>query len=68
MFHGTPLAVDLIDLIDLYLIDFFSFSRGPLTQVSTVVPLAIYLGAPPALEAPKALTLERLPAPCSIGS
>ena len=37
-------------------------------MVSTVVPLALYLGAPPALEVPEALALERLPAPCSIGS
>ena len=37
-------------------------------MVSTVVPLALYLAAPPALETPQALALERLPAPCSIGS
>ena len=36
-------------------------------MVSTVVPLALYLGALLALEAPKALDLERLQAPCSIG-
>ena len=35
-------------------------------MVSTVVPLALYLGARPALETPKALALERLPAPCPI--
>ena len=37
-------------------------------MVPTVVPLALYLGAPPALETPKALAVERLPASCSIGS
>ena len=38
-------------------------------MVSTVVPLALYLGAPLALEAaPKAFDLERLLAPCSTGS
>ena len=36
-------------------------------MVSTMVTLALYLGAPPALETPKAIPLERLPAPCSIG-
>ena len=36
-------------------------------MVSTVVLLAFYLVAPLALEAPKALDLERLQAPCSIG-
>ena len=35
-------------------------------MVSTMVPLALYLGAPPALEAPKALAPERLPAPFPI--
>ena len=37
-------------------------------MVSTVVPLALYLAATPALEAPNALALERLSVPCSIGS
>ena len=37
-------------------------------MVFTVVPLALYLGAPLTLEAPEDLDLERLLAPCSIGS
>ena len=37
-------------------------------MVSTVVPLALYLGAPIALEAPKAFDPGNLLAPCSIGS
>ena len=40
----------------------------PSPMVSTVVPLAVYLGAPLALDAPKALDLERMFAPCSTGS
>ena len=43
-------------------------SGNPLPMVSTVVPLALCLGAPSALEPPNDIALERLPALCSIGS
>ena len=48
----------------------FGLGWGPWPMVSTVVQLALYLGAPLALERDpaKALNLERLLAPCSIGS
>ena len=59
LFHGAPLALDL---------GLQPAPGAPWPMVSTVVPLAPYLGAPPASEAPKALALERLPAPCFIGS
>ena len=57
--HGAPLALDVEPQLA---------SEALWPRVFTVVPLALYLGAPPALEVPKALDLERLPAPCSTGS
>ena len=59
LLHGAPLALDLVSQLA---------PESPLPMVSTVVPLALYLGAPLALEAQKALDFEGLIAPCSFGS
>ena len=58
-FHGAPLALDLGPQPS---------PGAPWPMVSIVIPLALCLGAPLALEAPKALNLERLLVPCSIVS
>ena len=58
LLHGPPLDIDLGPQLA---------PRALRPMVSKVVPLALYLGAPLALEAPKALDLECFLAPCSIG-